>query len=233
MSFYIVCIFYKEIWLSGMKVHVRCRQAKPHQEGEPWRRRNFWGIFLTFQTRGELWNVIKINCNWEMDAEWRQRSLFVSWAILAINHTITRQNFDSLNIAWLHTNASCLLQWNTKTLRCLAVSDSHCGMKNEAWHFSSLISSWEIVTTVLTVIAVLKLCYTTHIFVRNIFGYTCFTKQTHSQRARDTMNSCKSDHTSFSHLAYRLTNSLWFWRRDAGGMETWRENYFPSSSSGQ
>lgn len=77
--------------------HAMGKQSQVHREGEPWRGRNrfqtlSWGIFLTFQTRGELWNVIKINCNWELDAEWRQRSPSACWAVLAINHKITGQN---------------------------------------------------------------------------------------------------------------------------------------------
>lgn len=89
-----------------------------------------WGIFLTFQTRGELWNVTKINCNWELDAERRQRSPSACWAVLAINHKITGQNFDSLNITLLNTNAFHLLQWHAKTLRC--------------WHCLTVTAGWKI-----------------------------------------------------------------------------------------
>lgn len=132
VSFYIVCIFlhrnrtfwdegaYEKQWAGRLSFIKRVKL-----EGEETDSRLFWGISLTFQTRGELWNVIKINYNWEMDAGWRQRSPSVSWAILAINHMNKRQNFDSLSVALLNTNASCLLQWNTKTPRCLALSDSH------------------------------------------------------------------------------------------------------------
>lgn len=64
--------------------------------------------------------------------------------------------------------------------------------------------------------------------VWNIFGHnSLYYKQTHSRRASDKTNPCKSDLTSFSHLAHRFINSLWSGRMD---LWVWRgeENYlFP------
>lgn len=106
----------------------------------------------------------------------------------------------------------------------LALSDSHCWMKNWAWHFSSLISYWEIVTAALTVIAVLKRSYAPHALSETYLDITRFTKQTHSRRASDKTNPCKSDHTSFSHLAHRFINSLGLGRLDLRGWKG-KENY--------
>lgn len=47
---------------------------------------------FNISNHSEWWNAIKINYNWEMDAEWRQRSPSASWAILAINLKITGLN---------------------------------------------------------------------------------------------------------------------------------------------